>query len=313
MSPARARIPLTVVGGFLGSGKTTLVNRILAGAAGIRAAVLVNDFGSVNVDAALIADHQGETISLANGCVCCSIGGDLADALVRVMSRVPGPQWIVIEASGVADPWPIAQVGLADPGLALDGVVVLVDSVMAPGQLGDARLEDTLTRQMRAADIVVLNKRDLVSGTQLRELRETVAKIAPAASMLEAVQAEVPLAALTSVASATRARGGADARADHAARFESVTLACKGRFRADRLRELLAHMPEGVLRAKGVVCTDEADAEVLQFCGRHGSLRRLESVAGGEMGSIVAIGLAGRLPVAALRRGLAGALFRAEE
>ena len=312
---ALERIPLTVVGGFLGSGKTTLVNHILAGVAGIRAAVLVNDFGSVNVDAGLIADHQGETISLANGCVCCSIGGDLADALLGVMSRAPAPQWIVIEASGVADPWPIAQVGLADPGLALDGVVVLVDSVEAPGQLQDPLLEDTLARQIRAADVVVLNKRDLVTGTELRDLRERVANIAAAAPVIEAVHSEVPLAALTSIAPLGAGRGfhGAAMEADHASRFESVTLACKGRFRADRLRELLACMPAGVLRAKGVVRTDEADAEVLQFCGRHGSLRRLEGVARGEVGRIVAIGLRGRLPAAALRRSLAGALFRTEE
>ncbi|HUI98630.1 MAG TPA: GTP-binding protein [Usitatibacter sp.] len=308
------RIPLTVVGGFLGAGKTTLVNRILAGVAGIRAAVLVNDFGSVNVDAALIADHEGETISLANGCLCCSIGGDLVDALVTVMSRTPAPQWIVIEASGVADPWRIAQVGLADPGLELEGVVVLVDCAAAPAQLCDPLLRDTLTRQIGCADVVVLNKRDLAGAAGLRALRERIAQTAPAVPVLDAAHSDVPLEALTSLAPRFRSRArNRGAELDHAARFQAVTLACKGRLRAARLRELLARMPEGVLRAKGVVRTDEADAEVLQFCGRHGSLRRLESGASADVGKIVAIGLRGRLPVAPLRRALADALFRVED
>lgn len=310
------RIPLTVVGGFLGSGKTTLVNRILAGVTAIRAAVLVNDFGSVNIDAALIADQRGETISLANGCVCCSIGGDLGDGLAAVMSRAPAPQWIVIEASGVADPWRIAQVGLADPGLELDGVVVLVDCAAAPGQLGDPLLQDTLKRQIEAADVVVLNKRDLVGQTELRELRDRVAKMVPGVGLLDAAHSEVPLEALTSLAPVGTARASpgrnGDTQPDHASRFESVTLEYRGRFHATRLRELLARMPEGVLRAKGIVRTDESDAEVLQFCGRHGSLRRLEGVSSGEVGRIVAIGIRGRLPLTPLRRALAEALLRME-
>ena len=311
---APGRIPLTVVGGFLGAGKTTLVNRILAGLAGIRAAVLVNDFGSVNIDAALIADHDGKTISLANGCACCSIGGDLAEALVDVMGRAPAPQWIVVEASGVADPWRIAQVGLADPGLELDGVVVLVDCAAAPAQLDDPRLEDTLARQIRAADMVVLNKRDLVDESDARAMRARIATLAPAVPVLEAAHSEVPPEALTSLAAVAAARDtGHDTEADHGSRFEAVTLVCNGRFRAARLRELLGRMPEGVLRAKGIVRTDEADAQLLQFCGRHGSLRRIEGAAAAEIGNIVAIGLRGRLPRAPLRRALAGALFRMED
>jgi G3E family GTPase len=315
MDCASGRIPLTVVGGFLGSGKTTLVNRILAGLPGIRAAVLVNDFGSVNIDAALVAEHRGRTISLANGCVCCSIGGDLAESLIEVMSRAPAPQWIVIEASGVADPWRIAQVGLADPGLELDGVVVLVDCAAAASQLGDPLLEDTVTRQIQAADVVILNKRDLVARTQLHELRRRIGELVPGVAMLDAAHSEVPLEALTGLGplAASRALPRGGAQLDHSAHFESVTLACEGRLCAARLRELLARMPDGVLRAKGIVRTDEADAQVLQFCGRHGSLRRLEGKAIDDIGRVVAIGLRGRLPVASLRRALAGALFSVEE
>ena len=118
---AGGRIPFTVIGGFLGAGKTTLLNHWLADPQGERLAVLVNDFGAINVDAALLrpegdpADPQ--VMALSNGCVCCSIGGDLADALARVMDRRPSVDRIVVEASGVSDPWRIAQVALADPQL----------------------------------------------------------------------------------------------------------------------------------------------------------------------------------------------------
>ncbi len=304
---ASARIPLTVVGGFLGSGKTSLLNRVLERLDRVRAAVLVNDFGSINVDKALIVGHGGDTISLRNGCVCCSIGGDLGDALIDVMSRTPRPEWIVIEASGVADPWRIAQVGLADPGLQLDGVVVLVDCAAARAQLADPLLEDTLVRQIRAADVVVLNKQDLADRFEVQALRETIGRLAPSVAMLETSFSDVPLAILTSLAGAARSpRDRGDAMdAAHGAQFETVTLTFDARFHAAGLRALLAHMPEGVLRAKGLVRTDEADAQVLQFCGRHGSLRNIAGAATESLGRIVAIGLRGRLPVASLERALA--------
>ncbi|HNB43617.1 MAG TPA: GTP-binding protein, partial [Burkholderiaceae bacterium] len=155
-----ARIPLTVIGGFLGAGKTTLVNRLLAEAGGRRIAVLVNDFGALDIDAALVANSAGDTVALSNGCVCCSIGDDLAAALLRVLEASPRFDAVVIEASGVSDPWRIAQIGLAEPALELGGVVVLVDASAALGQSRDPLLADTLLRQLHAADLLVLNKID---------------------------------------------------------------------------------------------------------------------------------------------------------
>lgn len=303
------RIPLTVVGGFLGAGKTTVVNRILDGLAGVRAAVLVNDFGSVNIDAALIAAHQGETIALTNGCVCCSIGGDLTEALIRVMSRTPAPEWIVIEASGVSDPWRIAQVGLVDPGLALDGVVVLADAASFREQATDPLLRDTLLRQLAAADVIVINKRDLVDRAALGALRGWIARLAPGTPILEAAHADLPFEALTGVAAAAVHSGNA-LPAEHSTRFEAAVLPCAGRFSASRLRALLARMPAGVLRAKGILATDEADAAVLQFSGRHGSLRPLQGPADGLAARVVAIGLRGSLPREGLRRELSLACLR---
>jgi G3E family GTPase len=195
------RIPLVVLGGFLGAGKTTLLNHLLTQSGGRRIAVLVNDFGPVNVDAGLIAEHDGETISLTNGCVCCSMGSGLEDALIRVLERSPVPDLIVIEASGVSDPGRIAQVGLSDPMLQLETIVVMVDSEQVVSQLDDPLLGDTLARQIAAASLLVLNKTDLVDSAGLSAVRARLAAQFGSMAMLEASHARVPVQLLA---------GGAD-------------------------------------------------------------------------------------------------------
>ncbi len=121
-------IPLTVIGGFLGAGKTTLLNRLLAGTTGRRFAVLVNDFGALDIDGRLVAEHGGDTVALANGCVCCTIGDSLIETLVRMAEAPDRFDHIVVEASGVADPARIADLAVLEPRLMRDGVVVVVDA-----------------------------------------------------------------------------------------------------------------------------------------------------------------------------------------
>ena len=317
------RIALTVIGGFLGAGKTTLLNRLLADAQGQRYAVLVNDFGAVNIDAALVASASGDAIALTNGCVCCSIGDDLSAALLRVLETQPPFDAIVVEASGVSDPWRIAQIASADPMLTLGGVLVLADTSVLREQSRDPLLADTLERQLRAADLIVLNKTDLATGEQLPALRAWLDALLPDTPRFETQHAELPRELLHGprLPAPRRAHDRAaapdpacgdpghahddshqhDHRHDHrhTDQFETWSARPRATLSAAALRAALRAMPRGVLRLKGFVQTDELGWSEWQFSGRHGSLRRaLAAQPGGAV--LVAIALRGSLPAAEL-------------
>ena len=156
------KLPLTVIGGYLGAGKTTLVNSLLSKDRGLRAAVLVNDFGEVDVDAALIADHRGDTISLANGCLCCSLANGFATAINEVLEQSDRFDHVIIEASGVSEPNRIARYGQMYD-LPLDGVLVFVDAEQIRTQAENKYVGDVVLRQLAQADCLLLNKTDFVS------------------------------------------------------------------------------------------------------------------------------------------------------
>lgn len=300
-------VPLTVIGGFLGAGKTSLINHWLHQARGLRCAVLVNDFGALNIDAALIDHRAGDTIALSNGCVCCQIGDDLSQALVRVLDTVPAFDAVLVEASGVSDPWRIAQMGRADPGLRLDGVVVLVDASTAQAQADDPLLADTLARQWRAADLIVLNQCDLATPMERQALRRRITAVAGAVPQFETTHGEVPLALLGSLIWPSPGQGVSDTaplHADpaHGGQFETWSLRPSRVFAEEALRAWLREPPVGLLRLKGVLRTHNGtgneDWSELQFAGRHGAVRRASAPTGGA--ALVAIGLRGQLPRIAL-------------
>jgi G3E family GTPase len=254
-------IPFTVIGGFLGAGKTTLVNALLrqaaSGEASLRLAVLVNDFGSVNIDAALIASAEGDTIALTNGCVCCAIGDDFAAGIAAVLGRRPPPEHILVEASGVADPGAIAQIAELDPDLTLAGVLVLADAETVSARLADPRIGDTLRRQLRAADLLVLSKTDLAPAAPVVA---ALRPLAPRAAVVEG--AALPIALALGHHAAGPARPGG-----HGATFASITLRPTMPLALATLRPALDVLPEGVLRAKGVLVLDGAPA-LVQRVGR---------------------------------------------
>ena len=307
------RLPLTVIGGFLGAGKTTLVNHLLRHAEGRRIAVLVNDFGMINIDASWIETAAGETIALSNGCVCCQIGGDLAQAISRVLDAPQPFDAVVVEASGVSDPWRIAQVGLADPGLSLDSVVVLVDVSSLLEQARDCLLTDTLERQLRSADFVILNYCDTASAEQLQRVRNWVASVTLGTPQFETTQAAVPPALLygaallrESTTATLKGPAGCDTTRtrhhalehNHDMVFESWSCRPTRIFTPVELQDFFSRPPQGILRLKGVLRSastpDAADWVAVELAGRRIQVRASTSPQTGAV--LVAIGLRGKLP-----------------
>lgn len=319
MGQPQSRLPLTVIGGFLGAGKTTLLNAWLRQAQGQRIAVLVNDFGALNIDAELISAASGDTIALSNGCVCCQIGDDLSRALLQILASGTPFDAIVVEASGVSDPWRIAQLGLADPGLSLGGVIVLVDTAAVLGHLQDPLLADTMERQLQAADLIVLNKVDTVSADVLGQVRARISATCGKTAQFETTQAQVPIALLGALvlpsgaaafagspahpcgpgcAHPVHTHGGGFPAPDHGGLFQGWSCQPQRIFSAPALRNWLSDPPPGLLRLKGVLRTGEVEWTELQFAGKHVSLRRGDAPKSGA--AVVAIGLRGRLPMGAL-------------
>ena len=172
-------LPFTVLGGFLGSGKTTLLNRLLTETKESRFAVLVNDFGELNIDQRLVVGHDGKTIALANGCMCCSMADGFISALSDVMDSASQFDHMVVEASGVSNPRRIMDIARLDPGLMPNGSIVLVDTPQILLQLKDPLINDAIVTQLAEADVAVINKVGLTDEVTISSVQQRVESFNP--------------------------------------------------------------------------------------------------------------------------------------
>tara|TARA_B100001027_G_scaffold95107_2_gene65314 strand:+ start:7287 stop:8633 length:1347 start_codon:yes stop_codon:yes gene_type:complete len=188
------KVPVTILTGFLGSGKTTLLNRILTEEHGRRIAVIENEFGEVGIDQGLVINADEEVFEMSNGCICCTVRGDLIRVLGNLMKRRDKFDYVLVETTGLADPGPVAQTFFMDDEIrnefALDGIVTLVDSGHINQQLGRS---DESSEQVAFADVLVLNKTDLISDGELDALESRLRDMNSMAQVLRCEQAEVPI------------------------------------------------------------------------------------------------------------------------
>ena len=288
-------LPLTVIGGYLGAGKTTVLNHVLHHNDGVRIAVLVNDFGDINIDADLIESADGETIALTNGCTCCTLADGLATVLAALRERSGDFDHIVIETSGVADPLKIGHTGAAF-GFPLVGVTVVVDAETIRSQSVDKYVGDTVLRQLRSADLLIVNKCDLVSPAELESLRAWLADTAPETPVLTTQDGRadpgILLATLRDSDTAAIESGSHDS-------FESWSFRTEAALDRGDLEAFLTALPPGVVRAKGILrlTDDAANDYLLQRVGRRTSLIPMTAARTGDPTEtrLVVIGVPGSI------------------
>jgi G3E family GTPase len=281
-----ADIPVTVIGGYLGAGKTTLINRLLARNSGQRLAVLVNDFGAINIDASLIQWQTDQIVALSNGCVCCTIADDLGETLTAVAQWTPRIDQVVIEASGVAEPAKIAMYGQGWPGYRLAAALTVVDGTDIQARATDKFVGTLVQRQIAQGDVLIISKDESLSTEQRRSLERWLEQRSPGIPITLARGADQWLLD-------ERAVSPKEIPDDDHAHFSAGFVRLDDPISRARFDQWSEQLPASLVRVKGYVrFLDQKDGWTLvQRVGRRTQLVPVSTGAENVIPGLVAIGI----------------------
>lgn len=271
--PREARIPLTVVSGYLGAGKTTFINRAISTHGHSGLCVIVNDFGDLSIDAEVLRRADGHTLSLANGCVCCSAASGLYTAFDNVLKLSPRPSQILLEASGVADPSRLIAIAAAEPDLRPGNVITVVDVAAVRGDLGNMLKAPDILRQIDAADVLLLSKTDIIDTSERDCVADLLAGLAIGVP-IETIETGVAFGYLFEITDGQSRRAPIVPTTTHdpLSRYATYTVRCGTLTDSDGFLADIEKLGPALIRVKGLVAFDNS------------SVVHLLNVAGGRVG-----------------------------